>query len=115
MSLTDAYVFDAVRTPFGKVGGALSGVRPDDMAAHVVRTLVDRAVGAGRELGASPVLVTFDPHPVRLFRPDTPPFRLTSLDQRERLFAAAGAGSVMNADVAHELGGQRGPERRRLA
>ena len=39
MSLTDAYVFDAVRTPFGKVGGALSGVRPDDMAAHVVRTL----------------------------------------------------------------------------
>ena len=45
MSLTDAYVFDAVRTPFGKVGGALSGVRPDDMAAHVVRTLVDRAPG----------------------------------------------------------------------
>ena len=36
MSLTDAYVFDAVRTPFGKVGGALSGVRPDDMAAQAL-------------------------------------------------------------------------------
>jgi riboflavin kinase/FMN adenylyltransferase len=45
---------------------------------------------------ARPVLVaTFDPHPVRHFRPDTPPFRLTSLDQRERLFAAAGADAML--------------------
>ena len=41
--MTDAYVIDAVRTPFGKYGGALSGVRPDDLAAHTVRALVDRA------------------------------------------------------------------------
>src|SRR6266542_2659262 len=40
---TDVYLYDAVRTPFGKYGGALAGVRPDDLAAHVVRTLVDRA------------------------------------------------------------------------
>ncbi|WP_028646973.1 thiolase family protein [Nocardiopsis sp. CNT312] len=40
--MTDAYVLDAVRTPFGRYGGALSGVRPDDLAAHVVRSLVDR-------------------------------------------------------------------------
>ncbi len=38
-----AYVFDAVRTPFGRYGGALSGVRPDDLAAHVVRQIVDRS------------------------------------------------------------------------
>ena len=40
--MTDVYIVDAVRTPFGKYGGALSGVRPDDLAAHVVRELVDR-------------------------------------------------------------------------
>lgn len=38
----DVYVVDAVRTPIGKHGGALAGVRPDDLAAHVVRSLVER-------------------------------------------------------------------------
>jgi acetyl-CoA acetyltransferase family protein len=38
-----AYVLDAVRTPFGRYGGGLAGVRPDDLAAHVVRTLLARA------------------------------------------------------------------------
>ncbi|GAA4690030.1 thiolase family protein [Streptomyces youssoufiensis] len=41
--LRDVYVVDAVRTPIGKYGGALSGVRPDDLAATVLRALVDRA------------------------------------------------------------------------
>ncbi|QES47093.1 3-oxoadipyl-CoA thiolase [Streptomyces venezuelae] len=41
-SIRDVYVVDAVRTPIGKFGGALSGIRPDDLAAHVVRALVDR-------------------------------------------------------------------------
>jgi 3-oxoadipyl-CoA thiolase len=35
----EAFIVDGVRTPFGKYGGALSGVRPDDLAAHVVRAL----------------------------------------------------------------------------
>ncbi|MFD3519023.1 thiolase family protein [Streptomyces sp. NPDC058653] len=42
MTIRDVYVVDAVRTPIGKFGGALSSVRPDDLAAHVVRALVDR-------------------------------------------------------------------------
>lgn len=45
MSLTDAFVYDAVRTPFGKVGGALAKTRPDDLAALVVKTSVERAPG----------------------------------------------------------------------
>ncbi|EIE98345.1 thiolase family protein [Saccharomonospora glauca] len=40
--MTDVFVLDAVRTPFGRYGGALSGVRPDDLAAHVLRTLEER-------------------------------------------------------------------------
>ena len=43
--MTDVHVLDAVRTPFGKYGGALSGVRPDDLAAHVVGSLLRRAPG----------------------------------------------------------------------
>ncbi|WP_030194441.1 thiolase family protein [Streptomyces sp. NRRL S-87] len=42
MSIRDVYIVDAVRTPIGKFGGAFAGVRPDDLAAHVVRALVDR-------------------------------------------------------------------------
>ncbi len=39
------YIIDAVRTPIGKYGGALSGVRPDDLLAHVISVLVKRNVG----------------------------------------------------------------------
>ncbi len=39
----DVYILDAVRTPFGRIGGALAGVRPDDLAAHAVRSLVERS------------------------------------------------------------------------
>jgi 3-oxoadipyl-CoA thiolase len=38
----DAFICDAVRTPIGRYAGALSAVRPDDLAALVIRTLVDR-------------------------------------------------------------------------
>jgi 3-oxoadipyl-CoA thiolase len=37
-----AVVVDGLRTPFGRYGGALKDVRPDDMAAHVIRAIVDR-------------------------------------------------------------------------
>ncbi|MFI9719982.1 thiolase family protein [Streptomyces sp. NPDC052396] len=41
--IRDVYIVDAVRTPVGRYGGALSSVRPDDLAARVVRALVDRS------------------------------------------------------------------------
>src|SRR4051794_35316703 len=41
--MSTSYVLDAVRTPFGRYGGGLAGVRPDDLGAHVVRTLLGRA------------------------------------------------------------------------
>ena len=40
--MATSYVYDAVRTPFGRAGGALSGVRPDDLAAVVMRSVVER-------------------------------------------------------------------------
>ena len=41
--MTEAFLIGGVRTPIGRYGGALSGIRPDDLAALVVRTAVDRA------------------------------------------------------------------------
>ena len=41
--MPEAYLVDAVRTPMGAYRGALSGVRPDDLAAHVVRAAVERS------------------------------------------------------------------------
>ena len=43
--MTEAYVYDAVRTPFGRLGGALAQSRPDDLAAFAVRTLLGRSPG----------------------------------------------------------------------
>ena len=40
-----ALILDAVRTPFGRIGGALAGVRPDDLAAGTLRALLDRTAG----------------------------------------------------------------------
>ena len=59
------------------------------------QAVVARAVERARARGHPALVATFDPHPVRFFRPDTPPFRLTTLDQRERLFEAAGADAMI--------------------
>ena len=40
--MSSAYVYEAVRTPFGRYGGALAGIRPDDLATHSLRALLAR-------------------------------------------------------------------------
>src|SRR3954449_6134542 len=40
--MPDAYIVDAVRTPVGRYDGALSSVRPDDLAAHVIEAAASR-------------------------------------------------------------------------
>jgi riboflavin kinase/FMN adenylyltransferase len=68
------------------------------------QAVVSRAVAAGFHQRRPVIVATFDPHPVRFFKPDLPPFRLTSLDQRQALFADAGADAMLvfefNADLA---------------
>jgi riboflavin kinase/FMN adenylyltransferase len=59
------------------------------------QAVVGAAVARARAEGRPALVATFDPHPVRHFRPETAPFRLTTLDQRERLFAAAGADAMV--------------------
>ena len=40
--MNPVYIIDAVRTPVGKYGGALSSIRPDDLLAHVIKALLQR-------------------------------------------------------------------------
>lgn len=40
--MTEVVIIDAIRTPIGALGGILSSVRPDDMAAHVIKTILAR-------------------------------------------------------------------------
>jgi riboflavin kinase/FMN adenylyltransferase len=59
------------------------------------QAVVGRAVARAKAEGRPAIVATFDPHPARYFRPDAPHFRLTTLDQRARLFAAAGADATL--------------------
>ena len=69
------------------------------------QAVVGRAVQRGAHERRPVIVATFDPHPVRHFMPDTPPFRLTTLDQRERLFAHAGADAMLVFRFGAELAG----------
>jgi riboflavin kinase/FMN adenylyltransferase len=59
------------------------------------QAVVGRAIERARAEGRPAIVATFDPHPMRFFRPDTQPFRLTTLDQRQRLFGEAGADAML--------------------
>ncbi len=59
------------------------------------QAVAGRAIDWARAEGRPAIVATFDPHPMRHFCPDTPPFRLTTLDQRQRLFAEAGADAML--------------------
>ncbi|GEO00271.1 riboflavin biosynthesis protein [Novosphingobium sediminis] len=59
------------------------------------QAVAGEAVRWAREMGRPAIIATFDPHPVRHFKPDAPPFRLTTLDQREVLFKEAGADAML--------------------
>jgi len=74
------------------------------------QAVVGEAVRWAREEGRPALVATFDPHPRRYFVPDAPWFRLTTLDQREELFAAAGAQGMMVIHFDAEMAAMTGPE-----
>ena len=85
----------------------LDGGIPDKLRGSIValgnfdgfhlghQAVVGRAIQRGFHERRPAIVATFDPHPVRFFKPDVPPFRLTTLDQREALFAHAGADAIL--------------------
>jgi riboflavin kinase/FMN adenylyltransferase len=85
----------------------LAGGVPDTLRGSIValgnfdgfhlghQAVVNRAIQRAFHERRPAIVATFDPHPVTYFKPDVPPFRLTSLDQREALFAHAGADAML--------------------
>ena len=67
------------------------------------RDLVEHAVATGRTLGAAPVLVTFDPHPVEVVRPGTHPMLLTTVEHRAALAAERGIDAVFALPFDREM------------
>lgn len=59
------------------------------------QAVAGEAIAQAKAVGRPAIIATFDPHPVRHFAPHVPPFRLTTLDQRQRLFEAAGADAML--------------------
>jgi riboflavin kinase/FMN adenylyltransferase len=88
---------------------------PDDLHGGIValgnfdgfhlghQAVVHEAVEWARSQGCPAIVATFDPHPVRHFAPHVPPFRLTTLEQRGELFAAAGADAMLVFHFGDEL------------
>jgi len=85
----------------------LAGGIPDNLRGSIValgnfdgfhlghQAVVGRAIQRAFHERRPAIVATFDPHPVHFFKPDVPPFRLTTLDQREALFAHAGADAML--------------------
>ncbi|UOR16236.1 bifunctional riboflavin kinase/FAD synthetase [Qipengyuania aquimaris] len=63
------------------------------------------AIDWARAEGRPSIIATFDPHPVRFFKPDAAPFRLTTLEQRQELYLAAGATAMLVFHFDGELAG----------
>lgn len=59
------------------------------------QAVVGRAIARARADGRPAIVATFDPHPKRYFQPQSGHFRLTTLDQRARLVAEAGADAML--------------------
>jgi len=93
----------------------LDGGIPDDLKGSIValgnfdgfhlghQAVVGRAVQRAFHERRPAIVATFDPHPVTYFKPDVPPFRLTSLDQRQQLFAHAGADAMLVFEFNEKL------------
>jgi riboflavin kinase/FMN adenylyltransferase len=93
----------------------LAGGVPDNLRGSIValgnfdgfhlghQAVVGRAVARAFHERRPVIVATFDPHPVKYFRPEVPPFRLTSLDQRQQLFAHAGADAMLVFQFGVEL------------
>lgn len=69
------------------------------------QAVAGEAIRWAHEEGRPSIIATFDPHPVRFFRPDVPPFRLTTLEQRQELYLAAGATAMLVFHFDAELAG----------
>lgn len=95
----DAYASQNTDLPHGGVGtiGNFDGLHLGQ------RAIIDRVVARARELGAPAVVITFEPHPLTVLRPEHAPLSLTTPEQKEKLFEEAGIDVVLALRFTPEL------------
>ena len=74
------------------------------------QAVAQEAIDWAHAEGRPSIIATFDPHPVRFFKPAVPPFRLTTLEQRQELYLAAGATAMLVFHFDAELSGTSAEE-----
>ena len=89
----------------GALRGAVIALGNFDGFHQGHQAVAGEAIGWAKAEGRPSIIATFDPHPVRHFRPDVPPFRLTTLEQRQELYLAAGATAMLVFHFDAELAG----------
>jgi riboflavin kinase/FMN adenylyltransferase len=89
----------------GALRGAVIALGNFDGFHQGHQSVAGEAIGWAKAEGRPSIIATFDPHPVRHFRPDVPPFRLTTLEQRQELYLAAGATAMLVFHFDAELAG----------
>ena len=71
------------------------------------QSVLDMVTGRAREVGVPSAVITFDPHPLSVVRPEEAPPRLVTQDQKEALLAAAGVDYVLTIRFSHEFSNTR--------
>lgn len=89
----------------GPLRGAVIALGNFDGFHRGHQSVAGEAIDWAHAEGRPSIIATFDPHPVRFFKPDLPPFRLTTLEQRQELYLAAGATAMLVFHFDAELAG----------
>ncbi|MEM6494257.1 MAG: riboflavin kinase, partial [Pseudomonadota bacterium] len=87
----------------GPLRGAILALGNFDGFHQGHQAVAGEAIRWAQDEGRPSIIATFDPHPVRFFKPDVPPFRLTTLEQRQELYLAAGATAMLVFHFDQEL------------
>ncbi|MGB3471698.1 MAG: bifunctional riboflavin kinase/FAD synthetase [Erythrobacter sp.] len=89
----------------GALRGAVIALGNFDGFHQGHQAVAGEAIRWAHEEGRPSIIATFDPHPVRFFKPDVPPFRLTTLEQRQELYLDAGATAMLVFHFDGDLAG----------
>ena len=77
--------------------GVFDGVHPGHKA------VIEATLTAAKNSGGTPVIVTFDPHPARILRPENPPRLLTSTNHKIQLLSACGVENILLVEFNREF------------
>lgn len=106
---TEGYVFDATALP-DALRGSVIAIGNFDGLHRGHQAVIAEALAIGAALHAPTLVLSFDPHPRTLFRPDAPMFRLTPDPVKAQVLKALGVAGLVNARFDRAFAGQTAEE-----